>query len=100
MAGGTAGRYAVVYPSINPDSEMHYEWINDGAHEPQWGVDPPKVTDLSDLPESWVARFGRAAEADGAGMVHAAGAARAAAAHHHRPATGSSPASRRPTSCS
>lgn len=55
-------RYAVVYPSINPDSDRQYEWIDDAAHEPSWGQPPPKVTDLPDLPESWVARFGRTAD--------------------------------------
>lgn len=55
-------RYAVVYPSINPDSDRRYEWINDAADTPTWGEPPPKVTDLVDLPESWVARFGRTAD--------------------------------------
>lgn len=55
-------RYAVVYPSINPDSGRQYQWINDAAHEPRWGEAPPKVTDIAELPESWVARFGRTAD--------------------------------------
>jgi replicative DNA helicase len=55
-------RYAVVYPSMNPDSGRRYEWIDDTAHEPRWGVLPPKVTDIADLPEPWVARFGRTAD--------------------------------------
>jgi hypothetical protein len=56
-------RYAVVYPSINPDSGLRYQWIDETADEPVWGVDPPKVTDLTELPEAWTARFGRAADA-------------------------------------
>lgn len=56
-------RYAVVYPSVNPDSGREYQWINDAAERPAWGAPPPKVTDFPDLPESWVARFGRAADA-------------------------------------
>ena len=55
-------RYAVVYPSVNPDSDRQYEWIDDAAEMPRWGELPPKVTDLIDLPESWVARFGRAVD--------------------------------------
>jgi hypothetical protein len=88
-------RYAVVYPSINPDSEMQYKWINDADHEPRWGVEPPKVTDLLDLPESWVARFGRDASAP---VVRTAASARAGS--NVLPPTGDRkpPAGRRPTS--
>lgn len=52
-------RYAVVYPSINPDSGNRYLWIDETAPRPVWGADIPKVTDLPDLPDSWVAAFGR-----------------------------------------
>lgn len=56
-------RYAVVWPSVNPDSNMRYLWIDDReGDDAEWGAPPPKVTDLPDLPESWVARFGRAAD--------------------------------------
>jgi bifunctional DNA primase/polymerase-like protein len=55
-------RYAVVYPSVNPDSGLQYLWIDDTADSPRWGAEPPKVTDLAELPESWTARFGRTAE--------------------------------------
>ena len=61
-------------PVDQPRLREAYEWINDAAHEPQWGAEPPKVTDLPDLPESWVARFGRAADAP---VVRTAAAARA-----------------------
>ena len=56
-------RYAVVWPSVNPDSGMRYLWINDADDDPMWGSPPPKVTDLPELPASWVARFGRAQDA-------------------------------------
>jgi hypothetical protein len=56
-------RYAVVYPSVNPDSGLQYLWINDGAEQPRWGAEPPKITELAELPESWTARFGRSADA-------------------------------------
>lgn len=56
-------RYAVVWPSVNPDSNMRYLWIDDReGDDAEWGAPPPKVTDLPDLPESWVARFGRPAD--------------------------------------
>lgn len=57
-------RYAVVWPSVNPDSGMRYLWIDDReGDEAEWGAPPPKVTDLPDLPESWVARFARPPDA-------------------------------------
>lgn len=52
-------RYAVVYPSINPDSGKQYLWIDETSDRPEWGALPPKLTDLPSLPDSWVARFGR-----------------------------------------
>lgn len=55
-------RYAVVWPSVNPDSGQRYLWIDDTSDEPEWGAPPPKVTDLAELPEPWVARFGRPAD--------------------------------------
>jgi hypothetical protein len=56
-------RYAVVYPSINPDSGLQYLWRNDADDHGRWGAEPPKITELTELPESWTARFGRAADA-------------------------------------
>jgi hypothetical protein len=55
-------RYAVVWPSVNPDSGLRYLWIDDTqGGDAEWGCPPPKVTDLPDLPAAWVARFGRPA---------------------------------------
>lgn len=74
-------RYAVVYPSINPDSGLQYLWINDGAEQPLWGAEPPKITEISELPESWTARFGRSAD-----TPRTAAAARAGTPAPARPA--------------
>ncbi len=56
-------RYAVVWPSTNPDSGLQYRWIDDTDPGAGWGSDIPKITDLSHLPIEWVARFGRDPEA-------------------------------------
>jgi len=56
-------RYAVVWPSVNPDSGMRYLWINDAEDDPMWGSPPPKVTDLPELPASWVAHHARPQDA-------------------------------------
>lgn len=78
-------RYAVVWPSVNPDSNMRYLWIDETEGEDaEWGCPPPKVTDLPDLPESWVARFGRPADT----VVTAAQARRGDTAREPRRATG------------
>jgi len=61
-------RYAVVYPSINPDSGRQYLWIDETSQRPEWGVLPPKVTDLPSLPEPWVARYGRDKDAPRPGI--------------------------------
>lgn len=45
-------RYAVVPPSIHPDTERAYRWINpDGAVS----LTPPRVEELPELPWPWVA---------------------------------------------
>lgn len=44
-------RYAVVPPSIHPDTERAYRWINpDGAVS----LTPPRAEDLPELPWAWV----------------------------------------------
>lgn len=75
-------RYAVVYPSINPDSGLQYLWRNDADEHARWGAEPPKITELAELPESWVARFGR----DASAPARTAAAARAGSDAPPRPA--------------
>ncbi len=50
-------RYAIVWPSVHPDTGQPYLWIDETTPEGQaawWGPHIPKVTDPADLPESWV----------------------------------------------
>lgn len=44
-------RYAVVAPSIHPDTNQAYQWVGpDGTV----GVEPPAIDDLPELPHAWV----------------------------------------------
>ena len=52
-------RYALVWPSINPDSRLPYLWLNENDPDQGWGVSIPKVTDLAELPEAWVRRLSK-----------------------------------------
>lgn len=45
-------RYAVVWPSIHPDTGQTYQWVNETTGEV--GCDIPHVDDLPDLPPLWV----------------------------------------------
>jgi hypothetical protein len=47
-------RYAAVWPSINPDSDARYLWLDENDLDSGWGPWIPKVTDLPELPEAWV----------------------------------------------
>jgi hypothetical protein len=46
-------RYAVVWPSIHPDTHNEYVWIDYNGS----GSDPPEPDQLAELPWEWVARF-------------------------------------------
>ncbi|ASN52506.1 bifunctional DNA primase/polymerase [Sinomonas sp. R1AF57] len=48
-------RYAVVWPSVHPDTEREYQWYN-AEGEP---CGPPAVADLPTLPEAWTAELDR-----------------------------------------
>jgi hypothetical protein len=47
-------RYAAVWPSINPDSDARYLWLDENDPDSGWGPWIPKVTELPELPEAWV----------------------------------------------
>jgi hypothetical protein len=49
-------RYAVVWPSTNPDAGgAPYEWRHEGGPIYAWSGDaPPPPSDLAELPEAWV----------------------------------------------
>ena len=45
-------RYAVVWPSVHPDTGQTYQWVNEMTGE--IGCDIPHVDDLPELPPLWV----------------------------------------------
>jgi len=47
-------RYAAVWPSINPDSEARYLWLDENDPDAGWGPWIPKVTELPELPSRWI----------------------------------------------
>lgn len=46
-------RYAVVWPSVHPDTGQVYQWVNELTGE--IGCDIPAVADLPELPSPWLA---------------------------------------------
>jgi hypothetical protein len=48
-----AHRYAVVWPSWNPDSDAPYIWIDPDGHDISDLDDLPTVDELPELPEAW-----------------------------------------------
>jgi hypothetical protein len=44
-------RYAVVYPSIHPDTKRQYFWYNPSGR----ACTPPRPSDISELPQEWYA---------------------------------------------
>lgn len=56
-------RYAVVWPSVNPDSGLRYLWINDDDPDSDWSGVSPHVEQIPKLPQGWIDRFGREPDA-------------------------------------
>lgn len=56
-------RYAVVWPSVNPDSGLRYLWINDDDPDSDWSGVSPHVEQIPKLPQPWIDRFGREPDA-------------------------------------
>lgn len=54
-------RYAVVWPSIHPDTERRYEWYEPGHYPGRAAASgrQPRVDELAWLPDSWVAALQR-----------------------------------------
>lgn len=44
-------RYAVVWPSVNPDSGQEYGWL---TPDHEMSLRPPRVDELAELPEAWL----------------------------------------------
>ena len=62
-------RYAVVWPSMHPDTGRKYKWRNPEGVEVEWGQ-VPGVDDLAELPASWIdalSEIGAVREGDMAG---------------------------------
>lgn len=47
-------RYAIVWPSIHPETGGTYHWSRHGAKGTQHGAPVPSVADLEELPAAWV----------------------------------------------
>lgn len=54
-------RYAVVSPSIHPQTRKFYEWYSPEGHRSKT---PPRLGDLPELPEAWVTELDRGPAAD------------------------------------